>query len=176
MDRRAGPWSDRYRRARASEPRIVGPHHRGQRLWRACIPSQTAKLWRSALAVIGTDSTKKGGACRSGLRGSRSGFWWRLLRGDRDRSARETAGVVTPDKLPVRGQATRKEHPFDSIFAPSAGLERPTGTLTLPVVSMIEDTIYFLRVKGWIHQTERLRHSKSPVYNLALVACVFRTQ
>ena len=41
---------------------------------------------------------------------------------------------------------------------------------------MIEDTIYFLRVKGWIHQTERLRHSKSPVYNLALVACVFRTQ
>jgi len=62
------------------------------------------------------------------------------------------------------------EGQFDSVFAPPAGLEPATGTLTLPVISMIEDTIYFLRVKGWIHQTERLLK----IFRLQPCACRLR--
>jgi len=61
---------------------------------------------------------------------------------------------------------------FELVPSPPAGLEPATGTLTLPVVSMIEDTIDFLRIKSWVHQTEWLRHSRSPLYSLALVASV----
>jgi hypothetical protein len=66
-----------------------------------------------------------------------------------------------------------KGSPFDSTFAPPAGLEPATGRLTLPLAPLIEDTICLLHIKCRNQRKEELRRSSSPIYNLALVAFAF---
>ena len=62
---------------------------------------------------------------------------------------------------------------FEPVSAPEDGVERPTGRLTQSAVSMIEDTICLSHIECRNQRKEELRRSRSPIYNLALVAFAF---
>ena len=62
------------------------------------------------------------------------------------------------------------------VFAPPAGLEPATGTLTRSSILLIEDTICLLRARNRNRQGEELRRSRLPIYNFALVAFALNGQ
>jgi len=62
--------------------------------------------------------------------------------------------------------------PFDSVFAPTAGLEPATGRLTRPAIVLIEDVIHFSLCRNRNQQGAGSRRSGSPLYGFALVASV----
>ena len=63
---------------------------------------------------------------------------------------------------------------FNSVFAPPAGLERATGRLTRPSMSLIEDNILLMFL--WCDRPTKFTEdrSSSPIRNLALAAVVRR--
>ena len=95
-----------------------------------------------------------------------------------ERAPQLALGTTEAFEVRIEGTTSRAlhrlgaRHPFDSVFAPPAGLEPATGLLTRSVVSMIEDTICFSHVKRRNQQREESCHSRSPVCNLMLVASV----
>ena len=64
------------------------------------------------------------------------------------------------------------ESPFDSVFAPPAGLERATGTLTGSSISLIEGTVCFSNRFRRKLRIEKLRQRRPSIYSLTLVALI----
>ncbi len=61
---------------------------------------------------------------------------------------------------------------FDSTFAPPAGLERATGTLTGSSMSLIEGTVCFSNRFRRKLRIEKLRQRRPSIYSLTLVALI----
>jgi hypothetical protein len=116
------------------------------------------------------------------------GNWWEqdaanaeFRQEDRHQERAPQLALRTSEAFEVRIEGTTSRalhrlgarHPFDSVFAPPAGLEPATGRLPRLTIPLIEDAIRFSHVKIRNHLQRAPRRSISPFHNLALLAFAF---